>query len=132
MRVPAFLGVTTIATVTLAPLARLSSAQLMVPPTLWMGEADPFGLSKFFGCVDVPKRQSQSVVTFDLLRRKNPHLHLWEPGDDFPLVCVNCCFDCGKTGLTAVDGMKRFVAFLRFCDDDIHFFLDEQPAGRFD
>src|SRR6185295_15176386 len=88
---------------------KLRPSPLLSP---WKGEADSFGLGKLFGRVDVPKRQSQSIVTFDLIRRKNPHLHLWEPGDDFPLVCVNCRFYGRKAGLAAVDGVKWLVAFI--------------------
>jgi hypothetical protein len=46
-----------------------------------MGEADRFGLGKFLGRIDIPKRQPQRIVQLDFLRGEEAHLHFWEPGD---------------------------------------------------
>src|ERR1044071_7590045 len=65
---------------------------------------------------------------FDLIRCQHPYLHLREPGNDFPLICLNRCFNGWKTSPAAVDRVERFEALLRFWDDHIRFFLDHEPG----
>ena len=49
-----------------------------------------------------------------------------------PLVVFNRCFDRRDTCLTTVDGMHWLQTTARIRNDDIRFFLDEQPVRRFE
>ena len=57
-----------------------------------------FGLDELVWCVNIPEGKTIRVEMFKFIGCKNAYLNLREPGDDLPLVGVDCSFDGGQTG----------------------------------